>query len=67
MNPHTPRQEKIKKEGPKFQKIWEKSCSCNRKKMLDQENSEETQFSNISEVSQDDDEHNSAIDKKDIH
>ena len=29
--------------------------------------SEETQISNISEVSKDDDEHNNAIDKNDIH
>ena len=29
--------------------------------------SEETQISNISEVSKDDDEHNSVIDKNDIH
>ena len=29
MNPHTSRKDKIKKEAPKFQKIWEKSCSCN--------------------------------------
>ena len=30
-------------------------------------NSEETKISNISEVSKDDDEHNSAINKNDIH
>ena len=35
MNPHTPRQDKIKKEGPKFQKIWEKSCSCNKRLVQD--------------------------------
>ena len=37
------------------------------RKKSDYENSEETQISNISEVSKDDDEHNSAIDKNDIH
>ena len=40
-------------------KIWRKKS--------DYENSEETQISNINEVSKDDDEHNSAIDKNDIH
>ena len=37
-----------------------------RRKHSDYENSEETNISNISEVSKDDDEHNSAIDKNDI-
>ena len=41
------------------EKIW--------KKKSDNKNSEETQISNISEVSKDDDEHNSAIYKNDIH
>ena len=40
-------------------KIW--------KKKSDYEDSEETQISNISEVSKDYNEHNSAIDKNDIH
>ena len=40
-------------------KIWRKKS--------DYENSEETQISNISEVSKYDDEHNSAINKNDIH
>ena len=40
-------------------KIWRKN--------LDYENSEETQISNISEVSKDDDEHNSSINKNVIH
>ena len=40
-------------------KIWRKKS--------DYENSEETQISNISEVSKDDDEHNSAINKNGIH
>ena len=33
----------------------------------DYKDTEETQISNISEASKDDDEHNSAIDKTDIH
>ena len=37
------------------------------RKNLYYKNSKEKQISNISEVSKDDDEHNSAIDKKDIH
>ena len=40
-------------------KVW--------RKKLDYENSTETQISNISEASKDDDEHNSAINKNDIH
>ena len=42
-----------------YGKIW--------RKKLDYMNSEETQISNISEVSKDDDEHNSAIIKNDLH
>ena len=37
------------------------------KKKSNYEDSEETQISNTSEVSKDDNEHNSAIDKNDIH
>ena len=40
-------------------KIWRKN--------LDYENSEETQISNISEVYKDDDQHNNAINKNEIH
>ena len=37
------------------------------RKKLDYKDSEETQISNICEVSKNDSEHNSAIDKNDIH
>ena len=37
------------------------------RKKSDSKKLEETQISNINEVSKDDDEHNSAIDKNDIH